>query len=294
MLWFTGFWLEKIVGWASSRNSGKHGLSLLRSSGDSIRRFDENARTCVVSMFGKVQSLHSDRTLARARSLCSDRAKRVLGRYVATELRLELGRYVATSLAQAQREDTRRYRSRPSFELDARSLCSDRAWLGLGLLVATPQTRRSSLGSGSVAYVAAERDGGRSRPLSSEPNLDRGSVAIRPGATDAGCYVSDPSETDALVATYCAPSLAGLQLLRLATPSERTSVATCGPSLARGRSLRSDRAWLELGRYVATELCACLVAAYRSSLACPRSDFHTRACPRPIWIHVRCLRTIGI
>ncbi|CAG7896919.1 unnamed protein product, partial [Brassica rapa] len=29
--------------WASSRNSGKHGLSLLRSSGDSIRRFDENA-----------------------------------------------------------------------------------------------------------------------------------------------------------------------------------------------------------------------------------------------------------
>ncbi|WZZ03183.1 hypothetical protein YC2023_089104 [Brassica napus] len=36
------------------------------------------------------------------------------------------------------------------------------------------------------------------------------------------------------------------------------------------RSLRSDRAWLELGRYVATELCACLVAAYRSSLACPR------------------------
>ncbi|KAG5373574.1 hypothetical protein IGI04_043109 [Brassica rapa subsp. trilocularis] len=76
--------------------SGKHGLSLLRSLGDSIRRFDENARTGVVSMFGKVQSLPSDRTLARARSLCSDRAKRVLGRYVATELRLELGRYVAT------------------------------------------------------------------------------------------------------------------------------------------------------------------------------------------------------
>ncbi|KAG5392916.1 hypothetical protein IGI04_022879 [Brassica rapa subsp. trilocularis] len=76
--------------------SGKHGLSLLRSSGDSIRKFDENAWTGVVSMFGKVQSLHSDRTLAQARSLCSDRVRRVLGRYVATELWLELGRYVAT------------------------------------------------------------------------------------------------------------------------------------------------------------------------------------------------------
>nr|VDD30322.1 unnamed protein product [Brassica oleracea] len=41
-------------------NSGKHGLSLLRSSGESIRRFDENAWIDVVSMFGRVQSLHSD------------------------------------------------------------------------------------------------------------------------------------------------------------------------------------------------------------------------------------------
>ncbi|KAF3487425.1 hypothetical protein F2Q69_00052436 [Brassica cretica] len=46
-------------------NSGKHGLSLLRSSGDSIR---------------------------------SNRAGRAPGRYVATEIRLELGRYVATEL----------------------------------------------------------------------------------------------------------------------------------------------------------------------------------------------------
>ncbi|KAF3538925.1 hypothetical protein F2Q69_00019431 [Brassica cretica] len=69
-----------------SPESGKHGLSLLRSSGDSIRRFDENAWIGVVSMFGRVQSLHSDRTLARARSLRSDRARRTLGRYVATEL----------------------------------------------------------------------------------------------------------------------------------------------------------------------------------------------------------------
>ncbi|KAF2564587.1 hypothetical protein F2Q70_00014834 [Brassica cretica] len=81
---------------ARIQNSGKHGLSLLRSSGDCIRRFDENAWIGVVSMFGRVQSLHSDRTLARARSLRSDRAGRALSRYVATELWLELTRYVAT------------------------------------------------------------------------------------------------------------------------------------------------------------------------------------------------------
>ncbi|KAF3583386.1 hypothetical protein F2Q69_00029165 [Brassica cretica] len=34
----------------------------------------------------RVQSLHSDRTLARARLLRSDRAGRALGRYVAAEL----------------------------------------------------------------------------------------------------------------------------------------------------------------------------------------------------------------
>ncbi|KAF3506438.1 hypothetical protein F2Q69_00006114 [Brassica cretica] len=58
------------------------------------------------------QSLRSDRALARAwslrsnragrtltRSLRSDRAGRSLGRYVATALWLELGRYVATERA---------------------------------------------------------------------------------------------------------------------------------------------------------------------------------------------------
>ncbi|KAG5373721.1 hypothetical protein IGI04_042966, partial [Brassica rapa subsp. trilocularis] len=63
---------------------------------EALLRFDENAWIGVISMFGRVQSLHSDRTLARARSLRSDRAGRALGRYVATELWLELGRYVAT------------------------------------------------------------------------------------------------------------------------------------------------------------------------------------------------------
>ncbi|KAF3538336.1 hypothetical protein F2Q69_00022251 [Brassica cretica] len=73
-------------------NSGKHGLSLLRSSGDSIRRFDENAWIDVLSMLGRRPSGTS------ARSLRSDRAGRSLGRYVATELWLELGLYVATEL----------------------------------------------------------------------------------------------------------------------------------------------------------------------------------------------------
>ncbi|KAF3610173.1 hypothetical protein DY000_02047883 [Brassica cretica] len=39
-----------------------------------------------------------------------------------------------------------------------------------------------------------------------------------------------------------------------------SSVATSRPNCVRARSLRSDRAWLELGRYVATEPCACSVA----------------------------------
>ncbi|KAF3523744.1 hypothetical protein F2Q69_00046385 [Brassica cretica] len=45
-----------------------------------------------------MHGLMSYRCFGRARSLCSDRAERTLGRYVATELRLELGRYVATEL----------------------------------------------------------------------------------------------------------------------------------------------------------------------------------------------------
>ena len=54
-------------------------------------------------MFGRARSLRTDRTLVRARSLCSDRAGQALGRYVATELwlelgRYELGRYVATEI----------------------------------------------------------------------------------------------------------------------------------------------------------------------------------------------------
>ncbi|KAG5373906.1 hypothetical protein IGI04_042780 [Brassica rapa subsp. trilocularis] len=242
-----------------------------------FKGFDENARTGVVLTFGKVQSLHSDRILARARSLRSDRAGRALGRYrpsgtiawslrsdralararslrsdragrslgryVATELWLELGRYVAN-----ERDE----RSRPSFGSSsvatqrpsgtiARSLRSDRAGRSLGRYVATElgSSSRPSLAE-LGRYVVTERD-------------DRS----RPGGTIARSLCSDRA-------------------------------------LARARSLRSDRAGRSLGRYVATELCACLVAAYRSSLACPRSDFHTRACPRPIWIHVRCLRTIDI
>uniref|UniRef100_M4FHN8 Uncharacterized protein n=1 Tax=Brassica campestris TaxID=3711 RepID=M4FHN8_BRACM len=55
--------------------------------------FDENAWTGVISMFERARSLRNDQTLARARSLCSDRAWLGLGRYVATE---RDGRSVAT------------------------------------------------------------------------------------------------------------------------------------------------------------------------------------------------------
>ncbi|KAF2600215.1 hypothetical protein F2Q68_00010185 [Brassica cretica] len=79
---------------------------------ESCLRLDEIAWISVVSTFRKSRSLRNDRTsararssLARARSLCgdralararslhSDRAGRALGRYVVTELWLELGRY---------------------------------------------------------------------------------------------------------------------------------------------------------------------------------------------------------
>ncbi|KAF3556079.1 hypothetical protein F2Q69_00011841 [Brassica cretica] len=39
-----------------------------------------------------------------------------------------------------------------------------------------------------------------------------------------------------------------------------SSVATLRPSCVRAWSLCSDRAWLELDHYVATELCTCSVA----------------------------------
>ncbi|KAF3515331.1 hypothetical protein F2Q69_00005497 [Brassica cretica] len=71
-------------------NSGKHGMSLLRFSGDSIR---------------------SDRASARARSLRSDRAGRAFGRYIATELWLELGLgcYEATGQRVCVKYDLRRF-----------------------------------------------------------------------------------------------------------------------------------------------------------------------------------------
>ncbi|KAG5414403.1 hypothetical protein IGI04_001970 [Brassica rapa subsp. trilocularis] len=168
------------------QNSGKHGLSLLRSSGDSIRRFDENAKTGVVSMFGKVQSLHSDRTLARARSLCSDRAKRVLGRYVATELRLELGRYVATERRSLRSDRAGRSlgRYRPN-GTNARSLRSDRAWLSsvasdragrsLGRYVAT------ELWPELGCYVVTERDDRlKCKDVEQEKDCEKGSSSASP------------------------------------------------------------------------------------------------------------------
>ncbi|KAG5400328.1 hypothetical protein IGI04_014935 [Brassica rapa subsp. trilocularis] len=116
-----------VYGWASSRVLGPFGPS---SDSKSLLRFlstkkelSANAWTGVIPMIGRVRSLRSDRTLARARSLRSDRARRTLGRYVATE---QDGR-LRPSLAQA------------------RSLRSDQARRMLGRYVAT------ELGSGSVA-----------------------------------------------------------------------------------------------------------------------------------------------
>ncbi|KAF3556292.1 hypothetical protein F2Q69_00013089 [Brassica cretica] len=42
------------------------------------------------------RSLRSDRSRAKARSLCRDRACTWLGRYLANDLEPKLGRYVAT------------------------------------------------------------------------------------------------------------------------------------------------------------------------------------------------------
>ncbi|KAG5385389.1 hypothetical protein IGI04_036859 [Brassica rapa subsp. trilocularis] len=111
------------------------------------------------------RSLHSDRALARARSLRSDRAGRSLGRYVATELVryvatelwLELGRYVAT-----ERDD----RSRPS-GTNARSLRSDRAGRSLGRYASSDRAWLSSVGlrsdragaNDSVATILLRKNG---------------------------------------------------------------------------------------------------------------------------------------
>ena len=73
--------------------------------------------------FGRARSLRSDRAGRTLRSdrarltLRRDRARRTLGRYIATEVGLS-----ATL--------------RPS-GMDARSLCSDRAWVDVGCYVAT-------------------------------------------------------------------------------------------------------------------------------------------------------------
>ncbi|KAG5388643.1 hypothetical protein IGI04_030184 [Brassica rapa subsp. trilocularis] len=68
-----------------SLNGGKHELSLLRSSGDSIEGYTRMHGLVSYRRFGRARSLRSDRALARAWSLRSDQAGRTLGRCVATE-----------------------------------------------------------------------------------------------------------------------------------------------------------------------------------------------------------------
>ncbi|KAF2567261.1 hypothetical protein F2Q68_00025068 [Brassica cretica] len=63
-------------------NGGKHEIGSLRSLGDSIEGQTRMHGFVSYRRFGRARSLRSDQT----RSLSSERAGRVLGRYVATEL----------------------------------------------------------------------------------------------------------------------------------------------------------------------------------------------------------------
>ncbi|KAG5384424.1 hypothetical protein IGI04_035894 [Brassica rapa subsp. trilocularis] len=166
-----------------SWNSGKHGLSLLRSSGDSIRKFDENAWIDVcrcseefnrytatelrLELGRYVATERDERSIATgtiARSLRSDRAGRSLGRYVATELWLEHDRYVATDW------DDRSLGHYVATELGrARSLHSDQAGRSIGRYVATElfararSLRSDRTGRALGRYIATEV--GRARSL---------------------------------------------------------------------------------------------------------------------------------
>ncbi|KAG5384889.1 hypothetical protein IGI04_036359 [Brassica rapa subsp. trilocularis] len=154
-----------------------------------------------------------------ARSLRSDRAFFLIGRYVATELDPKLGRYVATERSSRSRPSDRPARSLRSdrARAKARSLRSDRAIVPLGRYVATELEPK--LGR----YVATERSS-RSRPS------DRPARSLR----------SDRARAKAR----------SLRSDRAIVPLGRY-VAT-GSSQA--RSLRSDRALVPLGRYEATGL----------------------------------------
>ncbi|KAG5393543.1 hypothetical protein IGI04_023506 [Brassica rapa subsp. trilocularis] len=164
-------------------------------------------------MFGRVQSLHSDRTSARARSLRSDRAGRALGRYVATELWLELGRYVTTR---------------------ARSLRNDRAGRSLGRYVAT------ELWLELGRYVATEL--GRARGKHGLSLLRSSGDSIRRFDENAWIDVCRCSEE---FNRYTATELWLEPGRYIATERDERS----RPSETDARSLRSDRAWLELGLF---------------------------------------------
>ncbi|KAG5400741.1 hypothetical protein IGI04_015348 [Brassica rapa subsp. trilocularis] len=259
-----GLLVRKIIGWASSRVLGPFGPSsdstrLLRVFRAcyglreiAFKGFDENARTGVVLTFGKVQSLHSDQTLARARSLRSDRAERALGRYVATELWPELGRYVATERSSRSilpyEQASRKKESRYPTKARNRSLRSDRTSVPLGRYVATERSSRSRPSDRPARSLRSDRARAKARSLRS----DRAIVPL-------GRYVA--TELEPKLGRYVATETPATELGRYVA-TERSSRSR--PSDRPARSLRSDRARAKLGRYVATERSSRSVATDRA------------------------------
>ncbi|KAG5397803.1 hypothetical protein IGI04_019617, partial [Brassica rapa subsp. trilocularis] len=152
---------------------------------------------------------------SQARSLCSDRALVLLGRYVATELEPKLGRYVAT-------------------ERSSRSVAIDRAIFPLGRYVATELEPK--LGR----YVATERS---SRSVA----IDRAGCYIATALGQARSLRSDRAIVP--LGRYVATERSSRS-----RPSDRPARSRSDRAQAKARSLRSDRAIVPLGHYVAIEL----------------------------------------
>ncbi|KAF3543293.1 hypothetical protein DY000_02006278 [Brassica cretica] len=133
-------------------------------------------------MFGRVQSLHSDWTSARARLLRNDRAGRTLGRYVATELWLELGLYVAT-----KRDEPSVATWRPS-GTSAWSLRSDRA---LALARSLRSDRAGDRASARARSLRSDRAGrALGRYAATELWLELGCFVATELWLGLGCYAA--------------------------------------------------------------------------------------------------------
>ncbi|KAF3532489.1 hypothetical protein DY000_02038381 [Brassica cretica] len=169
-----------------------------------------------------MHGLMSYRRFRRARTLRIDQAERMLGRYVATEL--------GSSLVTTER---------PS-GMDAWSLRSDQAWLELG------------------RYVATERNGRSDRTACMWLALDRGYIKSHSASLDDPFNPSQfqkcrlPSQIISNTQLKCSiPKMFGLH--KKSSQASKLQQDVYYPFKTDAWSLRSDQAWLELGRYVATE-----------------------------------------